>query len=190
MARNTRDRILAAAAQEFAEKGFGGTTTRSIAERAEVNEVTLFRQFGTKQDLLTAVIEAGKLAPGATDRLFTDELAQLPPDEALLQVARSQIDFVQRRMAWVRIQLSEQGDPDRQPVFGFRRHLTDYLRTQQELRRIGCAVDAATAAEIYATGVLGHLLAQSVFPSPDAPQTDIYLKQFVGFFLQGLEGRP
>ncbi len=38
-------------------EGVSGTTTRQIAEAAEVNEVTLFRQFGNKQGLVLAVLE-------------------------------------------------------------------------------------------------------------------------------------
>jgi AcrR family transcriptional regulator len=52
-----RKRLLAAAAEVFAEQGLMAATTRGIAEAAGVNEVTLFRQFGNKQNLLTAVIE-------------------------------------------------------------------------------------------------------------------------------------
>ena len=43
-----RDRILEAAALVYAETGFRGATTRRIAERAGVNEITLFRHFGSK----------------------------------------------------------------------------------------------------------------------------------------------
>jgi AcrR family transcriptional regulator len=52
-----RDRILDAALALFCERGYKGTTTRAIAERARVNEVTVFRQFGTKQGLFQAVIQ-------------------------------------------------------------------------------------------------------------------------------------
>ncbi|PZD71420.1 hypothetical protein C1752_06402 [Acaryochloris thomasi RCC1774] len=38
-------------------QGVNGTTTRQIAEAADVNEVTLFRQFGNKHGLLLAVLE-------------------------------------------------------------------------------------------------------------------------------------
>ncbi|MEO8634775.1 MAG: helix-turn-helix domain-containing protein [Gemmatimonadales bacterium] len=51
-----RDRILAAAARVYAEHGFRGTTTRRVAVAAEVNEVTLFRHFGTKEALITAAL--------------------------------------------------------------------------------------------------------------------------------------
>lgn len=49
---NTRDRILEATLHVFAEAGTLGATTRRIAEEAGVNEVTLFRHFGTKAVLI------------------------------------------------------------------------------------------------------------------------------------------
>lgn len=49
--------ILRAAAELFGELGYKGTTTRAIAERAGVNEVTVFRKFGSKQGLLKALGE-------------------------------------------------------------------------------------------------------------------------------------
>ena len=60
MSRNpssTRQRLVNAALDLFSSQGFTETTTRQIAELAQVNEVTLFRQFGSKQGLLLAVIE-------------------------------------------------------------------------------------------------------------------------------------
>jgi len=53
----TRDKILEAAIRLFAEKGFNGTTTKEIAERAGVNEALIFRYFSTKRDLYGAIIE-------------------------------------------------------------------------------------------------------------------------------------
>jgi AcrR family transcriptional regulator len=50
-----------AALQLFAAQGVTETTTRQIAELAEVNEVTLFRQFGSKQGLLLAVMEEAEV---------------------------------------------------------------------------------------------------------------------------------
>ena len=53
----TRQRIFAAARALYASKGSRGTTTREVAERAGVNEATLFRHFGTKGQLLSAMLE-------------------------------------------------------------------------------------------------------------------------------------
>jgi AcrR family transcriptional regulator len=43
-----RERLLAAAGEVFAEKGYRGATTRDIAERAGITEPMLFRYFGSK----------------------------------------------------------------------------------------------------------------------------------------------
>lgn len=49
-------RILEAAARVYSETGFRGTTTRRVAQEAGVNEVTLFRHFGTKEALVKAAL--------------------------------------------------------------------------------------------------------------------------------------
>jgi AcrR family transcriptional regulator len=53
----TRARILAATRQIFERNGTRGTTTREVAERAGVNEATLFRHFGSKAALIGAMRE-------------------------------------------------------------------------------------------------------------------------------------
>ncbi|HEY2066212.1 MAG TPA: helix-turn-helix domain-containing protein [Gemmatimonadaceae bacterium] len=53
-----RARILDAAARVYAKHGFRGATTRLIAIEAGVNEVTLFRTFGSKAALMHAVLTA------------------------------------------------------------------------------------------------------------------------------------
>lgn len=52
----SRERILEAAGRVYAKHGFRGATTRLIASEAGVNEVTLFRTFGSKSALLEAVL--------------------------------------------------------------------------------------------------------------------------------------
>ena len=52
----TRERILAAARQLMAQKGFKGATTRKISELAGVNEGTIFRHFTNKRGLAIALL--------------------------------------------------------------------------------------------------------------------------------------
>ena len=47
-----------AALAVLAERGYVGATTRRIAEAAGINEVTLFRRFGDKRQLILAAIHA------------------------------------------------------------------------------------------------------------------------------------
>ncbi len=49
--------IIRVAMELFARQGYEGTTTRQIAERAQVNEAIIFRHFRRKEDLYWAVIE-------------------------------------------------------------------------------------------------------------------------------------
>jgi len=54
---STKDRIIEATVELMNEKGYKGATTKEIAERAGVNEVTLFRHFGNKKGIVEAVIQ-------------------------------------------------------------------------------------------------------------------------------------
>jgi AcrR family transcriptional regulator len=51
-----RDEVVAAAVTEFAETGYAGTSTASIARRAGVSQPYLFQLFGTKQELFLAAV--------------------------------------------------------------------------------------------------------------------------------------
>ncbi|MBD0335794.1 MAG: TetR family transcriptional regulator [Cyanobacteria bacterium Co-bin13] len=59
--KTARQRLIQAALQLFAQQGVTETTTRQIADVAEVNEVTLFRHFGSKHGLLLAVLEEAEV---------------------------------------------------------------------------------------------------------------------------------
>lgn len=70
-----RRQILEGAARVFAEKGYHRTTTRDIAEAADVAEGTLYNYFASKDDLLMGLV---------------GELAQLDRQQAMLDEALDQ----------------------------------------------------------------------------------------------------
>jgi AcrR family transcriptional regulator len=80
----TRQRLIHAAIELFAAQGVTETTTKQIAELAQVNEVTLFRQFGNKHGLLLAVIEDAEVFA----RLGQSLANELPPASNLPQMLR------------------------------------------------------------------------------------------------------
>src|SRR6266480_2867809 len=51
-----REAVLDAALAEFAARGLGGASTEAIAAAAGISQPYVFRLFGTKKDLFTAVI--------------------------------------------------------------------------------------------------------------------------------------
>lgn len=58
-ARSTRERILDAAEQVFAEKGLGAAPVRDIAARVGLNPASLYNHFAGKEELYEAVLERG-----------------------------------------------------------------------------------------------------------------------------------
>jgi len=76
-----RDRILDAALQVFAERGFHGATTRELAKAAGVSEALMFRHFPTKEELYSALqfhcCRAKNEKMGATLAQLDDSTASL-----------------------------------------------------------------------------------------------------------------
>lgn len=83
-----RRRILEAATQEFARKGFGGARTDAIAEAAGVNERMLYYYFGSKDGLFRCVLEDAYLALIRAERAL--DLEALDPISAF----RRLVEFI------------------------------------------------------------------------------------------------
>jgi AcrR family transcriptional regulator len=86
----TEVRIVEAAAQLFAHNGFKGTTTRDIAQLADLNEATLFRYFPRKPDLFWAAVESHV----ARVKLARETQARLASDDALTVVVPLLVAFL------------------------------------------------------------------------------------------------
>jgi AcrR family transcriptional regulator len=74
-----RDELLKAAARVYARNGYRGSTTRRIADEAGVNEITIFRQFGTKEALIHEAIASygGDESPVRLPEAPVDPLTEL-----------------------------------------------------------------------------------------------------------------
>jgi AcrR family transcriptional regulator len=82
---DTRTKILQAALQLFAKRGYEGTTTKDLAKSAGVAEGTLFRHFNSKKAILIEVATAGWVDI-LTDLLT--ELSEMGSYKAVSQVMR------------------------------------------------------------------------------------------------------
>lgn len=87
---NVQKRILAAATELFARFGYRGTTTRKIASEAGVNEVTIYRRYGSKRKLYCAVIESEL----ESIDLPTDILARLGADSTRADAIAHALEFI------------------------------------------------------------------------------------------------
>ncbi|MCW2922847.1 MAG: hypothetical protein JWM98_251 [Thermoleophilia bacterium] len=97
-----RATILRAATTCFAERGFAGTTTASVAARAGVNEALVFRHYGSKQELYLATVDAAWLQLQARcDELFGEEPESRHwrlPGRAFLELVRDEPDVARMWM--------------------------------------------------------------------------------------------
>jgi AcrR family transcriptional regulator len=71
----TRELILAGAARLFREHGYAATTLRQIADAAGIQAGSIYYHFGSKDEILLAVLDEGIRAVDAAVR---DRLARLP----------------------------------------------------------------------------------------------------------------
>lgn len=83
-----RTAIIAAAVPLFARKGFSGTTTKEIAETANISEALLFKHFPSKKLLYGEILRLGCEGDPALERL-----AELQPSTRTLV---RMIDFMTR----------------------------------------------------------------------------------------------
>jgi len=101
----TKDRILSAAMQLVAEKGYIGATTREISRDAGVTELTLFRHFGSKERLFEAVLERSTFLPKLKEMM--PDLDGMPYDEALRTLGRGFLLSLKARKPMVKIMQAE-----------------------------------------------------------------------------------
>ena len=74
---DNQQRILDAALKVFSRDGISGATTREIARVAKVNEVTLFRHFKNKNELLR---QAVMCSASRYEQVFAEAELKSPDD--------------------------------------------------------------------------------------------------------------
>lgn len=175
---DTRTSILNAAAQIFAQHGFRGSTTRRIADAAAVNEVTIFRYFGSKDALLQeAICQSNECElPNALP------VTPVDPETELTLWCATVIDHLRSRQAMIRKCMSEMEErPEMRSVAAatpirVTGELCTYFR---QLRNLGFTdedFDATAAAAMMMGAVfhdaMGRGMMPDAYPKPavDAPQ--------------------
>ncbi|MDJ0626346.1 MAG: TetR/AcrR family transcriptional regulator [Candidatus Caenarcaniphilales bacterium] len=106
---SSRDKILLSAFELFTSKGFQVTTTQEIADKAQVNQVTLFRNFTNKQRLLQAVLEEF-LVPKLVFSLNEDDLFakyENEPEKFFKALAMSVAEKIKLMLPFMKMQILE-----------------------------------------------------------------------------------
>jgi AcrR family transcriptional regulator len=188
----TRVRILDAALELFSKHGFKGTTTRSIASEAGVNEVTLFRHFGSKERLFFAVVEhetditdqleEARVRPGDD---MVEDLTTLGENMAINMAGKAKL------MKMIMVHVAE--DPEMwtwvshvpMQILGF---LTDYFEEAKRRRLTREDLDPYVAAVGFFSFFFRSLVATAFLGSDIfIPMERENIRKFVEIFVKGIE---
>jgi AcrR family transcriptional regulator len=103
--KRTRQDILAAAREEFAERGLSGARMDAIAGRTKTVKHMIYHYFGSKEGLYVAVLEEAY----ADIRHFEAELNldQYPADEALCRLIQFTFDYDEAHPDFIRLVSTE-----------------------------------------------------------------------------------
>lgn len=155
--------ILQAASELFAENGFAATTTREIAQRAQVREATMFRIYESKERLYEQAVLGpfSRYLDDFAERWMAIEAPGGHPSEVLAQFVRELHDLVVDNRALVAaMDLNDVVGDHAQASLA---HLERVGRTIAE--RYGLDFDVPVAVRIATVSVLATtLLEETLFP--------------------------
>ena len=167
MSEEIRHRILAAAARVYAQYGFRGATTRLIATEADVNEVTLFRTFGSKAQLLQEMLQS-HVGSGAAPTLPADvgdpEGAMTAWCAATLEYLRNHAQVIRKTIA----EAEERPDAACQACEGPNSAGASLVLYVERLQEEGLAdpdADVDVAVSMFMSAMFGDALYRDVMPN-------------------------
>lgn len=186
----SREKLLSAAARVYAEAGFRGSTTRRIADEAGLNEVTIFRLFGSKAALLNEAVRHST----PTDTTVELPLRPRDPERELTAWASAQLTFLREHNSLIRKSLAEVEElPDMgtqacEGCMAGRNSLRRYARSLCEMWGTSVAdLDAAVAMLIGA--IMSDAIARDVMPANFPQPRQRAAAAYVRVFLRAL-GKP
>lgn len=183
-----REQLLGAALQVYAEAGSRGATTRRIAEVAGVNEVTLFRHFGSKDALIRGALD------WCAERALAIRLPPSPSDpgrelgEFCLAHHRGMFEI----RALIRKTMAEfEEHPD---ATAMARHITEgveqELRSYLERLRVAGLADGEWTPAAATSMLMGVLFADAIgrdcMPERYPRPADESVAEYVSLFLRAI----
>lgn len=193
---STEQRILDAALKVFSSEGYTGATTRKIAEEANVAEVTLFRKFHSKENLLREVLFKNRAAFSALDNLFQPEIdSDLETDLRILgknaaKVMKENKEDSKRRM--LMFMLFEEGRrrPEVAAILSsvFQMNITrlkEYFELQIKNGKMR-NIDPRSASITFISYFVYTSLIRGVFGDSFLGDNDEEIERFVDIFTKGI----
>lgn len=186
-----REKVLEAAVRVFAEVGSRGATTRRIAAAAGVNEVTLFRHFGSKEALMREALR------WAAQRVLVSKLPEEPvdPRAELTAWCDRHLRGMYEARALLRTSLGEFEEnpevsaPACEVPVRVAAELQAYLERLRE-RGLATALDDPSAASAMLMGALfSDAISRDLMPERYPYPLEAAAERYVGLFLRATQAR-
>jgi AcrR family transcriptional regulator len=190
-----RRQIMRAASGLFARRGYGGTTTREIAERAGINEALLFRHFPTKKKLYWTIIEEQCNARGRKHKIKEILDSGGSDFEVFAAIAREFLvrnarDTELTRLLWFTALESHSLSHRffRTYVAVYYEALAEYIRRRTREGAF-CHVDPLLSARGFLGMVVYHFLVQELFGGQKYQKFDpeMVAASLAGIWLNGMQ---
>ena len=186
----TRQRLLDAAAETLNRRGIQGATTREIARRAGVHEVTLFRHFKSKEQLLRAVLKRGLAAKAAV--LGENSSRRENLRESMEKYGRRYYSHLEKNKGFAGALLAVHLLPKSMQgliadvVCPVREGQIFILADAQTSGVVRSDVDVETALDAFDDALYAGMLLQGIYV-PQNYSADVYLSTVVEIFVRGME---
>ncbi len=190
-ATETHDRLLQAAIEVFSVEGYVGATTREIARVAEVSEVTLFRHFRSKEQLLSAV--AQHITAQRTEAFNHRDEWTYDLRRDLLYYAKLHDDMLEEYEALFRMFI---GEAHRHPTeavevlqqsfLPLRGQLISYLQICIERDKVQPDLDLALAVDQFTGMLLSGMIRRHVSPVQRGYNREQFIEGCVDLFVRGI----
>ena len=183
-----RERILDAAAKLYSETGFRGATTRRIAERAGVNEITLFRHFGSKTRLLHEAIRCAGVAANLCP--LPDRPSDPRAELRAWALANYREMFDRRSLIRTAMgELEERPDllPADQPTVCAGRELLWYLERLRSAGLIGAEVNLVAATTMFIGTLFADAISRDVIPAMYQQEPEASVGEYVDLIARALD---
>jgi AcrR family transcriptional regulator len=185
---SVRQALLTAAMQVFAETGSRGATTRRIAQEAGVNEVTLFRHFQSKDDLIQAALD--EFARRATLRELPDDPKD--PEAELTEWCREHYRELYKVRALIRKTMSEYEEhPSRcsagmQVSVRIADELSEYVRRLRAKGLASAGFDERAATSMLMGAIFTDALCRETIPARYPYTMRKAIDEYVRLFLRAI----
>ncbi|VBB09541.1 tetr bacterial regulatory protein hth signature [Lucifera butyrica] len=186
----TADRIILAASELFQEKGFHPVTMKNIACRANVSEMTVFRHFSSKKQVLEAVIKKISYIPPLKE-VFEDKICWDLETDLLLISETYQKIMADNQLAFLITLREEKTIPEvsqfiRQGPPQFKSFLKTYFGAMQDKKQIGEG-DTESLALAFMAINFGYFFFKICGHEMVGISDEQYLKTAIELFAKGIK---